>query len=173
MKTKEHKESNGCEKYHCWRYGLYKINFWQFWRSYCKKTIFVVFHFLKFLPYYRERVRERKEWGGKISKLLWLLIASVWIDMHSRVLFRWSQCSYLCHSSSGIWKIQTIGQRHDLILYHYIWLLLSWTQIFHWSAPWQTENWQCPTGDTLPNNESLPVLGVFNTSLFKKNEYFV
>ena len=29
-----------------------KSIFEQFWRSYCKKTIFVVFHFLKFLPYY-------------------------------------------------------------------------------------------------------------------------
>ena len=28
-----------------------KSIFEQFWRSYCKKTIFVVFHFLKFLPY--------------------------------------------------------------------------------------------------------------------------
>ena len=27
-----------------------KSIFEQFWRSYCKKTIFVVFHFLKFLP---------------------------------------------------------------------------------------------------------------------------
>ena len=27
-----------------------KSVFEQFWRSYCKKTIFVVFHFLKFLP---------------------------------------------------------------------------------------------------------------------------
>ena len=29
-----------------------KSIFEQFWRSYCKKTIFVVFHFLKFLPTY-------------------------------------------------------------------------------------------------------------------------
>ena len=29
-----------------------KSIFEQFWRSYCKKTIFVVFHFLKFLPIY-------------------------------------------------------------------------------------------------------------------------
>ena len=29
-----------------------KSIFEQFWRSYCKKTIFVVFHFLKFLPKY-------------------------------------------------------------------------------------------------------------------------
>ena len=29
-----------------------KSIFEQFWRSYCKKTIFVVFHFLKFLPNY-------------------------------------------------------------------------------------------------------------------------
>ena len=29
-----------------------KSIFEQFWRSYCKKTIFVVFHFLKFLPSY-------------------------------------------------------------------------------------------------------------------------
>ena len=28
-----------------------KSIFEQFWRSYCKKTIFVVFHFLKFLPF--------------------------------------------------------------------------------------------------------------------------
>ena len=28
-----------------------KSIFEQFWRSYCKKTIFVVFHFLKFLPW--------------------------------------------------------------------------------------------------------------------------
>ena len=27
-----------------------KSIFEQFWRSYCKKTIFVIFHFLKFLP---------------------------------------------------------------------------------------------------------------------------
>ena len=27
-----------------------KSIFEQFWRSYCKKTIFIVFHFLKFLP---------------------------------------------------------------------------------------------------------------------------
>mgnify|MGYP000397220397 CR=1 FL=1 len=30
-----------------------KSIFEQFWRSYCKKTIFVVFHFLKFLPIYK------------------------------------------------------------------------------------------------------------------------
>ena len=29
-----------------------KSHFEQFWRSYCKKKIFVVFHFLKFLPIY-------------------------------------------------------------------------------------------------------------------------
>ena len=32
-----------------------KSIFEQFWRSYCKKTIFVVFHFLKFLPIYELR----------------------------------------------------------------------------------------------------------------------
>ena len=50
--------------------------------------------------YYRERGREER--GCKNSKLLWLLIASVWIDMHSWALFRWSQCSYLCHLASII-----------------------------------------------------------------------
>ena len=33
-----------------------KSIFEQFWRSYCKKTIFVVFHFLKFLPIYMYNV---------------------------------------------------------------------------------------------------------------------
>ena len=33
-----------------------KSIFEQFWRSYCKKTIFVVFHFLKFLPLCQIRV---------------------------------------------------------------------------------------------------------------------
>ena len=36
-----------------------KSNFEQFWRSYCKKKIFIVFHFLKFLPIYM--------YGGEIS----------------------------------------------------------------------------------------------------------
>ena len=35
-----------------------KSIFEQFWRSYCKKTIFVVFHFLKFLPRQPQKTRE-------------------------------------------------------------------------------------------------------------------
>ena len=40
MKTKEHKESNGCEKYYCWRYGLYKINFWTILKKLLQKNDF-------------------------------------------------------------------------------------------------------------------------------------
>ena len=40
MKTKEHKESNGCEKYHCWRYALYKINFWTILKKLLQKNDF-------------------------------------------------------------------------------------------------------------------------------------
>ena len=35
-----------------------KSIFEQFWRSYCKKTIFVVFHFLKFLPKYYLKLKQ-------------------------------------------------------------------------------------------------------------------
>ena len=35
-----------------------KSIFEQFWRSYCKKTIFVVFHVLKFLPIYNYTWRQ-------------------------------------------------------------------------------------------------------------------
>ena len=38
-----------------------KSIFEQFWRSYCKKTIFVVFHFLKFLP-------KCHFWGFKVGE---------------------------------------------------------------------------------------------------------
>ena len=41
-----------------------KSIFEQFWRSYCKKTIFVVFHFLKFLPK-SEIFRENSDEVGK------------------------------------------------------------------------------------------------------------
>ena len=40
MKTKEHKESNGCEKYYCWRYALYKINFWTILKKLLQKNDF-------------------------------------------------------------------------------------------------------------------------------------
>ena len=40
MKTKEHKESNGCEKYYCWRYALYKINFWTILKKLLQKNNF-------------------------------------------------------------------------------------------------------------------------------------
>ena len=40
-----------------------KSIFEQFWRSYCKKTIFVVFHFLKFLPiWYLLTCKRRGKW---------------------------------------------------------------------------------------------------------------
>ena len=41
-----------------------KSIFEQFWRSYCKKTIFVVFHFLKFLPMYFEDLSQISDNGG-------------------------------------------------------------------------------------------------------------
>ena len=45
-----------------------KSIFEQFWRSYCKKTIFVVFHFLKFLPIFPN---ERKYfWSRDVACLL-------------------------------------------------------------------------------------------------------
>ena len=52
-----------------------KSIFEQFWRSYCKKTIFVVFHFLKFLPttsFHSTHFDEKKFFGtywrsGQIS----------------------------------------------------------------------------------------------------------
>ena len=40
VKTKEHKESNGCEKYYCWRYALYKINFWTILKKLLQKNDF-------------------------------------------------------------------------------------------------------------------------------------
>ena len=40
MKTKEHIESNGCEKYCCWRYTLYKINFWTILKKLLQKNDF-------------------------------------------------------------------------------------------------------------------------------------
>ena len=40
MKTKEHKESNGCEKYYCWRYALCKINFWTILKKLLQKNDF-------------------------------------------------------------------------------------------------------------------------------------
>ena len=42
-----------------------KSIFEQFWRSYCKKTIFVVFHFLKFLP---KNKNTNNSQGGKNKK---------------------------------------------------------------------------------------------------------
>ena len=41
-----------------------KSIFEQFWRSYCKKTIFVVFHFLKFLPKY---IIKPYHWPGRLD----------------------------------------------------------------------------------------------------------
>ena len=43
-----------------------KSIFEQFWRSYCKKTIFVVFHFLKFLPIYMRKY-VKAGWKVKVA----------------------------------------------------------------------------------------------------------
>ena len=52
VKTKEHKESNSCDKYHFSINAFYKINLWPILKKLLQKTIFVIFHFLKLLPLY-------------------------------------------------------------------------------------------------------------------------
>ena len=54
-----------------------KSIFEQFWRSYCKKTIFVVFHFLKFLPKYNDSGTDPsklKFWKAIVFVVEWLVI---------------------------------------------------------------------------------------------------
>jgi len=72
-----------------------KSIFEQFWRSYCKKTIFVVFHFLKFLPNY-------------IRAYLFLRFTLCWqhfSDHLENQVFRWPGAS-LCIQipSYTIWR---------------------------------------------------------------------
>jgi len=43
-----------------------KSIFEQFWRSYCKKTIFVVFHFLKFLPTCHTKANTTQYWNMSV-----------------------------------------------------------------------------------------------------------
>ena len=71
-----------------------KSIFEQFWRSYCKKMIFVVFHFLKFLPIVncclRWKCRLNRElfpWVYQLPKEMsirpqssWELMNYIWID---------------------------------------------------------------------------------------------
>ena len=49
-----------------------KSIFEQFWRSYCKKTIFVVFHFLKFLPQGHEFPTPRRSSFGQQGRPIML-----------------------------------------------------------------------------------------------------
>ena len=54
-----------------------KSIFEQFWRRYCKKTIFVVFHFLKFLPIlYIKFSSSRSPSGAHYLKNIWCRISN-------------------------------------------------------------------------------------------------
>ena len=57
-----------------------KSIFEQFWRSYCKKTIFVVFHFLKFLPinfkFTNDRIFRSAFFLNRFDNLFWTFSSS-------------------------------------------------------------------------------------------------
>ena len=59
-----------------------KSIFEQFWRSYCKKTIFVVFHFLKFLPH--------SQWQKFMDKTLKKMSLTMVNDKKIVIYWKWS-----------------------------------------------------------------------------------
>ena len=59
MKTKEHKESNGCEKYYCWRYALYKINFWTILKKLLQKNDFRRFPLFEIFAHVSQQVNTK------------------------------------------------------------------------------------------------------------------
>ena len=65
-----------------------KSIFEQFWRSYCKKTIFVVFHFLKFLPIYEAETDNNVDVvvAPIVIKSLILLIYLIYTNTHKIVI---------------------------------------------------------------------------------------
>ena len=89
-----------------------KSIFEQFWRSYCKKTIFVVFHFLKFLPKYKYGSVSEEFWVSSLYPQLWqrqLTDVSCVRSVCKRMIFICGICQFVvfnpqrCDYDFAIW----------------------------------------------------------------------
>ena len=99
--TKEHKESNGCEKYYCWRYALYKINFWTILKKllqkndFCRFPLFEIFAHISFkgccsinMLSYSQRHGAGKLWVKSRTKRIALKTFNIYFDSRISILLQ-------------------------------------------------------------------------------------
>ena len=123
----------------------------QFWRSYGKKSIFFIFHFLKFLPISNYHCRTRSKlssWGssgpdvGDLRRLFEVPISTLgrlhFLQMYSyRTYIEVKYNSYAPTSdvsNSQVSKIIISHSRYLLKMKHAIYILTEWQQLIGYAA---------------------------------------
>ena len=99
MKTKEHKESNSCEKYYRWRNALYKINFWTILKKLLQKNDF---HRFPLFEIFALMLLLKLEliWSYLVRNLIFHKLVHLMthtIDKHKESIRTHSRCSQFRH----------------------------------------------------------------------------